>query len=216
MRVPRPPVLKVTVAVSIALIAGTTFGLAYRFLWSSAAVDIYRGRLDALQMRYDALEYNYSEAVRKTAVTELVVADGRLTVRVRDIRGVVREIPTDYDPSREIYVDYVVLDGRLWIRRVFDADTAPSQGLVIDPDADQVTWDLENAQVGKAVYRQLGEGRWVVSVTGNGSLGLTRASENVELEGPPSVREYEAEAGEAGEVGSIGPMAVFKHLAGTD
>ncbi len=216
MRVPRPPIMRFTIAVSIALIAGTTFGLAYRFLWSSAAVEIYRDRLDALQVRYDALEQNYTEAVRKTAVTELLVEDGELTVRVRDVRGVVREIPTAYDPSREIYVDYIVLDGRLWIRRVFDADTAPSKGLVIDPDADQVTWDLANAKVGKAVYRALGEGRWVVSVTGNGSLGLTRASERVELEGPPSVREFEAEEPDAREVGSIGPMAVFKHLAGTD
>ena len=214
MRMPRPPILKSVTTVSIALIAGTAFGVAYKFLWTSATADIYRDRLTALQTRYNALEQNYSEAVHKTAVTELVVADGTLTVRVRDVRGVVREIPTEYDPSREIYVDYVVLDGRLWIRRVFDADTAPNQGLVIDPDADLVTWDLANAQVGKAVYRQLGEGRWVVNVTGNGSLGLTRASEDVDLESPPSVREFDADQSEPEEVGSIGLGEVLRHLAG--
>jgi len=39
-----------------------------------------------------------------------------------------REFPTACRPDREVYADYVVLDGRLWIRRVFDAATAPEAG----------------------------------------------------------------------------------------
>lgn len=188
---PRIPVLKLTIAASLAVLAGGAFAVAYRLLWSGAAVQIYRERLDALQDRYDALSESYEHAVRRTAVTELVVENGSLRVRVRDIRGVVREIPTNFDPTSEIYVDYVVLDGRLWIRRVFDAQTPPSQGLLIDPDIADVAWDDDALRVGKAVYRTLGEGRWVVSVTGNGSLGLTRAREEVDLQGPPSVRDHE-------------------------
>jgi hypothetical protein len=136
-----------------------------------------------------------------------VVADG----------GVLREIETPYDPSGEIYVDYIVRDGRLWIRRVFDAKTPPSQGVVIDPDLAAVTWGQEDAgaEVGKAVYRALGEGRWVVSVTGGGSLGLVQvdADVGVDLERAPAVEDFAAVTVEADrDVESIGLAEVWQRL----
>jgi hypothetical protein len=86
-----------------------------------------------------------------------------------------------------------LLGGRLWIRRVYDSRTAPQDGLLIDDLLAEIDWNDPNAPYGKAVYRALGEGRWVVSVTGDGSLGLARAESDVEvvLSEPPPVRDYE-------------------------
>lgn len=122
----------------------------------------------------DALRERYNEAVRRTAVTELVVADGTLDVIIRTAEGVQRRIETPFDPRSEIYVDYAILDGRLWIRRVFDAYTPPESGLVIDPLVETIDWDQRPEGFGKAVYRSLSPGRWIITVTGNGSLGLAR------------------------------------------
>jgi hypothetical protein len=132
---------------------------------------------------------------------------------------VVKSIPTPFDPSGEIYVDYVVLDGRLWVRRVFDAKTPPSQGVVIDPKLAEVTWDDQGATHGKAVYRQLGEGRWIVTVTGDGSLGLARStlSEPTDLSATPAVRDYEPISEQAkAEADRIGPGDVMRRLVGAE
>jgi hypothetical protein len=126
-------------------------------------------------------------------VNELRVRDGALRVVIRDATGAEHEIETPYDPAREIYVDFAILDGRLWIRRVFDAGTPPQEGLVIDPGLAQVDWSTDPSAHGKAAYRSLGEGSWVVSVTGDGSLGLAASPEDEipELSPPPPVRDYE-------------------------
>lgn len=140
--------------------------------------DIYRDRLRDVASDYTALAERFNTAVAQSAVTELVVEDGSMSVRVRSRRGVESVIPTPFDPEREIYVDYVVIGGRLWIRRVFDDRTPPVDGIVIDPELVDVDWDEPGAQVGKAVYRALGEGVWQVSVTGQGALGLVRVDES--------------------------------------
>ncbi|MEQ9096283.1 MAG: hypothetical protein RIE32_08480 [Phycisphaerales bacterium] len=139
--------------------------------------DIYRDRLAEVARDYTALVEQFNSAVAQAAVTELVVEDGAMSVRVRSRRGVETVIPTPYDPQREIYVDYVVIGGRLWIRRVFDDRTPPTEGIVIDPELVDVDWDEPGAQVGKAVYRSLGEGVWQVNVTGQGALGLVRVED---------------------------------------
>lgn len=139
--------------------------------------DIYRDRLEEIARDYTALVDQFNSAVAQSAVTELVVEDGAMSVRVRSRRGVETVIPTPYDPEREIYVDYVVIGGRLWIRRVFDEVTPPMDGVVIDPEVAEVDWEQPGALVGKAVYRALGEGVWQVSVTGQGALGLMRVDE---------------------------------------
>lgn len=189
--------VRVVTGGAMVALAGLGSVLGYRFLRSQAEAAVYRDRLASLAGEYEGLRATYNEAVRRTAVTELVVRDGRLSVRVRTADGAISETPTPYDPRGEVYVDYVVREGRLWIRRVFDASTPPSLGVVIDPAFGEVAWG--EGEVGKAVYRSLGEGRWVVSVTGGGSLGLVRAGEAdaVELSGAPAVREYEPALHEA-------------------
>jgi hypothetical protein len=156
-------------------------------------VDIYRDRLAGLSNEYESLRSMYNQAVRKTAVTELIVKDGKLSLAIRTIEGVDRLIDTPFDPAQEIYCDYVLLDGRLWIRRVYDGHTPPSQGLVIDDKLAQVDWNDPAARYGNVVYRSLSEGRWIVTVTGDGSLGLAKANgaSATILSGPVPVRDFD-------------------------
>jgi len=151
--------------------------LGYRAVRNDIAADVYRARLVQLADDYELLRATYNDAVRKTAVTELLVKDGTLSVVVRTAQGDVTTIPTHLDPSSEIYVDYVVLNGRLLIRRVFDSFTPPMSAVVIDDALADVNWNDPGASHGKAVYRQLRDGRWVINVSGNGSLGLARAGD---------------------------------------
>lgn len=165
---------------------------AYRLVYSRLEVEVYRSRLAELSDDLGELRDQYNQVVMRTAVTELLVEDGTLSVHIRSARGLERSIPTPFDPSAEIYVDYVVIDGRLWIRRVFDNATPPLDGLIIDPELVAIDWDAEGAVVGKAIYRALSDGRWVVTVTGDGSLGIARLAggEVANLAPPPPVREY--------------------------
>ncbi len=181
-----------TVSLLLVLVLGIAVYSAYRLLVAGIEVDVYRERLVELRRDHEHLRGQYNRAVRRTAVTELVVHDGKLRVSIRTAEGELRALETPFDPSGEIYVDYVILDGRLWIRRVFDANTPPGEGMVIDPALIDIDWDVARAAHGKAAYRPLDEGRWVVTVTGDGSLGLARQveGERVELSGPPVVRDY--------------------------
>lgn len=199
----------------VALAAATFLG--WRVARNQVAGEIYKERLKTLAHDYEALRQRYNEAVRRTAVTELVVQDGELSLRIVDASGEERVIETPYDPSREVYVDYVVVQGRLWIRRVFDAKTAPGDGLVITPPLEGVDWSDPRFAVGKAVYRALGEGRWVVTVTGDGSLGLARAErgEPARLTAIPEVREYdEMERAIAVEIEGISATDVVRSVIG--
>jgi len=194
-------------AVSLGVVLGVGGGaiVGVRTLTDSLRrIDSYRAEaarlsadLDTLGQRYDDLAERYDDAVRRTAVTELVVEeDGSLAVVIRDAAGELKRIETPFDPSAEIYVDYAVLDGRLWIRRVFDSYTPPGSAVVIDPVIGTIDWDQRPTGLGKAVYRSLTPGRWVITVTGNGSLGLARAADGdpVELTPQPAVRPYESVA----------------------
>lgn len=147
----------------------------------------------ALQQDFAGLRDQYNDAVRRSAVTELLVEDGRLDVLIRTSEGVLKRIETSFDPQTEIYVDYAILDGRLWIRRLFDSYTPPESGLVIDPLVETIDWDQRPEGFGKAVYRSLRPGRWVITMTGNGSLGLARVSSDadVELTTQPPVKPFE-------------------------
>jgi hypothetical protein len=160
---------------------------------------VYRDRLESLAGDYHQLAERYNAAVRRTAITELAVANNRLSVIVRNAGGRIAEIPTPFDPSGEVYVDYAIIGGRVWIRRVFDAQTPPARAVVIDPALAEIEWDERTGDVGKAIYRSLAEGRWVVTVSGGGALGLRRleAGEEIELAPAPSLEpleEIEAEA----------------------
>ncbi|MEZ6210050.1 MAG: hypothetical protein R3B46_02215 [Phycisphaerales bacterium] len=208
---------KLATTSALVVLAGVGGVMGYRFMRAEISATVYRQRLEDLSLEYASLRDRYNDAVRKTVVTELIVRDQKLSVRVRDASGVLKEIATPYDPSREIYVDYVVVDSRLWIRRVFDAQTPPSQALVIDPVYDDVDWDCAGAEHGKAVYRALGEGRWVVTASGNGSLGLVRAddTEAGEIAPPVTLKDFEAEIKQAdASVDSIGLGDVWRALVG--
>jgi len=154
--------------------------------------DVYAMRLQSLCADYERLRQDYNRAISRTAVTELRVTGTDITVIVRTADGLTREVKTGCRPDREVYVDYVVLGGRLWIRRVFDAATAPEAGTLVDPALAGVAWEADRTAVGKAVYRRLEEGRWVVTVTGNGSLGLEPVAPTAEvtLSPPPPVADF--------------------------
>ncbi len=182
------------------------------------ASEIYRDRLVELSREYEHLAEQYQEAVRKSAVTELRVFNGKLSVIIRTSEGVIRELETPFDPTGEIYVDYVVLNNRLWIRRVFDQQTSPSRGILIDPRFADVDWqERSEDEHGKAVYRRLSEGRWAVTITGSGALGLQRVSPNahIELVPAPEIRNFsELEENIRRETERIGPVEIVKRLVG--
>ena len=134
---------------------------------------------------------------------EADVYQARLAVSIRTAEGELRRFDTPHDPAAEIYIDYVVRSGQLWIRRVFDASTPPERGIVIDPSLAELSWedDAELAH-GKATYRALGEGRWIVTATGNGALGLAEArpGDRVVLSPPPELKRYPPAPEEARDV----------------
>ena len=165
---------------------------SYALLRFQLSDEILRHRLELLADDYETLREQYEAVIARTAVTELRVADGQLSVVVRNAAGELREIPTPYDPTHEIYVDYAIVDGRLFVRRVFAEDVPPREGVLVDPALLAIDWDEARAQHGKAAYRTLGEGRWVVTVTGGGALGLAPAPDDpVELSPPPTLRRFE-------------------------
>ena len=206
-------VLLTTILLAASAVGG--FG-GYQLLRSGIEAEVYRSRLEEVTGDYEELRSRFNEAVKRTAVTELVVEDGRLRVAIRNATGEIESFDTPYDPSQEIYVDYVVLDGRLWIRRIFDESTPPEHGLVIDPGLADVDWGADPEGHGKAAYRELAEGRWVVSVTGDGSLGLARAENGAraELAPAPPVRSYEPVDSEVGDaLSGVGPIEAVRALA---
>ncbi len=199
------------------IVASGVAGLfGYQLLRANIVEDVYRDRLEQLAGDYHDLRATYNEAVRRTAVTELVVQDNALAVRVRTAAGVERVIETPFDPSGEIYVDYVVLDGRVWMRRVFDANTPPSRGVLVDPELASVDWEREGARFGKAVYRSLSEGRWVISVSGDGSLGIVKGGpEPAPLASAPELGEFEEMHEDLeSRVSRIGAGEVFSRMFG--
>lgn len=184
-----------TLVVAGALGVGCVLG--WRLVHADARARVFEARLRELSEEHRRLGERYNRAVRRTAVTELLVEDGALSVRVRGLDGVLETIPTPFDPRGEVYIDYVVREGRLLVRRVFDEHTPPAEALVIDPGLTTVGWSGAwgpspgRPAHGKAVYRSLEDGRWVVTVTGDGSLGLSRAGEG----GPLGWGESELAAG---------------------
>ena len=199
----------------LAVLAAAGFA-GFRLFESTLAAEVYRERLAELAADNAALRSVYNEAVSRTAVTELRVEDGELSVVIRTAEGELEVLPAPFDPHSEIYVDYVVVDGRLWIRRVFDSRTPPEQGMLVDPRFAHVDWDAEAASHGKAAYRSLSEGSWVVDVSGDGSLGLSRreGDEPPVLSPPPPVRNYEpVETAVDDALAEIGPAEALRVIA---
>ncbi len=154
---------------------------------------IYREKLDALSTDYADLASHYNHAVRQSAITELEVTEDSVEVLIRTVDGQIRRIPTAFDPQSEIYLDYLVGNGRIWIRRVFDASTPPDKALLGDRLWDEVDWPGAGMQYGKAIYRSLEPGIWSIQVSGNGALSLLPVdrSQLQHLEASPQIHSYE-------------------------
>lgn len=202
------------VAVALLACASVALTMQYQSMRSGIEADIYRQRLEALARDYQSLRSTFNEAVRRTAVTELIVHEGKLSVRVRTAAGVEQEIATPFDPSTDVYVSYIVAGGRLWVRSIYDRAAGPQGELVIDPAMADIQWTQED--YGLAIYRPLDEGRWIISITGGGSLGLKRldpADQPPDLTATPPVRSYEEITAEAQQqVGSISLNDIWNRI----
>lgn len=200
---------------AIIAVVGAAALFGYQLLRADLAAEVYRERLESLATDYDRLRESFNEVVTRTAVTELLVEQGAVAVRVRTAAGEVATLPTPFTGDDEIHVDYVIRDGRLLIRRVYDERTPPADAFVVDPALARIDWDAPGTRHGTTIYRTLGEGRWVITVTANGSLDLVRAAEDdpIELAAEPPVRDYDQiEAQARDEIGRIGPGAVFRRM----
>lgn len=168
-------------------------GLGFMWVREEVTNRIYQEKLDQLAADYVALTTHYNDAVRRSAITELEVTADSLNVLIRTTDGQVQRIHTPYDPNREIYVDFLVGNGRIWIRRVFDDQTPPSEATLIDPVWDEVDWERPDLSYGKAIYRSLKPGLWSIQVSGSGALTLEPVSYSLaeRLKTSPEVRSYE-------------------------
>lgn len=201
------------------LVLGIAVLVGYQWARSSVATDIYRDRLIRLQDDYQQLAEQYNQAITPRPVTELLVEQGTVCVIVRKGDGQLIRVPTTFNAwEYELFVDYALVDGRLLIRRVFDEHTAANsaEAIVIDPDLVEVDWEDPAIPFGKAIYRsRMADGRWVISVTGDGSLGLKQISEDtkVTLTAQPEVKKFEPVDGRADEaVERIGVGDVWRHM----
>ena len=194
---------RVIPACAIIAASGVAGLFGIELMRARAEREIYCDRLADLTQTYDDLAGRYNTAIRRTAMTELVVENGTLAVVVQSAAGKITDITTPYEPASEIYVDYAIIGGRVWIRRIFDEHTAPSEAMVIDPALANIDWDplVEGAanEVGKAIYRSLDEGRWIVTVAGNGGLGLRKAEpgEEIALGPAPAITDFDEVQAEA-------------------
>jgi hypothetical protein len=165
------------------------------FFWLREEVtsQIYRNKLEAMAAEYAELADLYNHAVRQSAITELEVTAESVAVLIRTIDGEVKRIETPYDPKEEIFVDYLVGNGRIWIRRVFDDSTPPENGMVIDPVWEVIDWKNAGLSYGKIVYRALEPGIWSIQVSGNGALSLepSTGSHPDRLAAAPEIRSFE-------------------------
>ncbi len=192
--------------------------LGYRVARDHVAADVYLARYSQLNDEHNTLIQQYNTAVTRTAVTELVVNDGRVKVNVRTADNRVESHDIDADPAHAIYVDYVVKDGRLLIRRVFDSKSAPDDAGVIDSELLDIDWSDPAVRHGKAIYRELTDGRWIVTVSGDGSLALAQVAEDVDVQllQAPEVREYDPVEETRRAIQQIRPGDVLRRLFGRE
>lgn len=205
-------VIRVALVVTLSALAFA----GYQHAKGLVLAELYQEKLASLAEEYELVRGRYNDAVKRSAVTELVVNDGKIVVRVRGADRLLKTIETDLDPTHEIHVDFVVRDSRLLMRRLYDDRTAPADGLVVDPKLDAIDWSDAAIARGISVYRgDLAPGRWVVSSSGNGALELTRAADDevVVLADAPSVRRYDEMARQIDEqLEAVGTLEILARL----
>ncbi len=172
------------------------FVLGYNFMRSNIAADLYRDRLREAVKKNEALRQTFNEAVKKTIVTELLVQDDEsICVVFVSADNTERVVPTPFRMGAVVYVDFIVLDNRVFLRRVYDEDTKPSEALFIDPQMQTIDWKKVDDLQGNAPFARLNKkGRWTVSVTGNNALQLTKADDTARrqpLTYAPTVKDYD-------------------------
>ncbi|MEM9882837.1 MAG: hypothetical protein AAF800_07965 [Planctomycetota bacterium] len=206
---------RLTTTASLLLLAGAGV-LGYQMLHRGVAADVYHERLVELSGEHQQLVETYNRAVTRTAATELLVADGTVCVNVRTADGRLETHPVAADPAHPIYVDYVVKDHRLLIRRVFDSRSAPDDAGVIDSALLDVDWSDPSVRHGQAIYRRLTDGRWIVTVSGDGSLALAKvdADAAVELLPAPEVGTYDPVEATRQRIDRITPADVLGRVLG--
>jgi hypothetical protein len=212
---------RIGIIMNLAL-AAVALLLGYHFMRSNIAADLYRDRLREAVKENEALRQTFNEAVKKTIVTELIVNDDdSVCVVFVSADNTERVVPTPFKKGAEVFVDFIVRDGKLFLRRVFDENTKPREALYIDPDMQTVDWKSNGGPRGAATYAQLNQnGRWNVSVAGNGALELKKADDKAPRQGPvamPPVKEFSVIEKELNtKVDDIGPGDVVRTLFGTE
>ncbi|MEX2213962.1 MAG: hypothetical protein WD768_07530 [Phycisphaeraceae bacterium] len=205
----------------ILLVVGALL-LGYWVIHGHLASQVLRDRIETLAKDYESLRNNFNEAVKKTVVTEfLVQEDGTICVVFVSADGSEQTRPTPYKRGAEVYADYIIKqDGRLLLRRVYDQLTAPIKGVSINTEYQTIeNWKEKEVIGGIAASGQLNEvGRWVVKVSGQGAMLLTKADDKeprVPLLVAPTVKDYSQVTQEVdASIGNIGPGDVFKALVG--
>lgn len=216
---PRPSISgafhRVTTLLSIVLLAGAGF-LGYQVMRNGVAADVYHDRLVELNDEHHELIEQYNQAVTRTAVTELLVRDGTVCVIVRTADGRVDEHPVEADPAHEIYVDYVVKGNRLLIRRVFDSRSAPDDSGLIDSALLDLDWSDPTLKHGQAISRRFTDGRWIVTVSGDGALALAKVDSDVtvDLLPAPRIEDFDPVEATRKQVKQITPADVYRRYFG--
>ncbi|MEM1108055.1 MAG: hypothetical protein AAGH99_05110 [Planctomycetota bacterium] len=216
---PRPSIAgafhRLTTAACVVLLAGAGV-LGYQVMRNGVAADVYHDRLVELSDEHQELVEQYNRAVTRTAVTELLVADGTVCVNVRTADGQVESHPVAADPAYPIYVDYVVKDSRLLIRRVFDSRSAPDDAGAIDSALLDLDWADPTVKHGQAIYRQLTDGRWIVTVSGDGALALAKVNDEttVDLLAAPPIDDFDPVEATQDAIQQITPADVFGRYFG--
>jgi len=200
----------------LALLGGVSY-MGYKLMRNHVAAKVYEERLVELNAEYGDLARDYNQAVTRTAVTELEVHDNEVCVTVRTADGQIDRQVVDVDPANDIYVDYVVKDGRLLIRRVFDSTRAPDDAGAVDSDLLNIDWNDPSVSHGQAIYRKLTTGRWIVAVSGSGALTLAKVNptDEVQLMKAPKVSEFSPVEATTQEIEKIGPTDVLGRFFGS-
>lgn len=201
--------------VLLALLGGVSTAA---YFWASERVKsaIYAHQLEQLGAEFSQLQDAYQTLIKETTLTQLEVTDQSIAVLIRGRDGSLQRVHTPFLPQREVYVDYVVSGGRIWIRRIFDSATPPSEAMVLDPVWQSVDWQDPRHRFGQAVYRSLQPGLWEIRVTGNGAMSLAPAqadAANVIAYAPQIESITDWQQSKATERGSIGPREVWQWLA---
>ena len=173
--------------------------LGYQFFKMKMLVGHYKEGVVEITQKYQSVldEYNravdtfnelksrYNEVLARTIITELKVENNKCSVILKNSEGVLAEIPVEVNLGKEVFVDYIYFDNRLFIRRVFDSGTAPERAADILalqnvrgflPAA--IDWSDPKFRSGKSIYRKLTDGSWMITVTGGGALDIDR-KENI-------------------------------------